>query len=110
MYSLDDIPFSLDADGLIRIFSRLDYESRSGYFVNVEVTDKLDPSGTDCEVGNKTSVRQVAVVIDDVNELPSFVDQIYNIDVLETAALNSEVGNVVCIDPDNSNVANGIIR
>ncbi len=99
----NDVPFYLNANtGLIKVGSgedvNIDFETKSVYVFHVAVTDKA---------GEYTTVAEITVNVNDLNEPPSFgkVEDSYN--AFEHSALGEMVFRIPVEDPDAADAPAG---
>ena len=91
--SLSNVPFGIDANGLISITEALDREEMSLYNIVIVATDNGEPPRSD------TATVQIRVI--DVNDNPPVFDkQLFEVSVIENVINGTEVTTITATDGD----------
>ncbi|XP_032400608.1 protein dachsous [Etheostoma spectabile] len=84
--------FSVDASGAVRTRAQLDKEDQDWYILDVEAVDTRTPP--------TSATAMVRVQVEDVNESPQFLSQVYKASVFSIAPYKTSVIHVQASDPD----------
>nr|XP_033794893.1 protocadherin Fat 3-like [Geotrypetes seraphini] len=91
--------FTLDENnGQLRTLKNLNYEERSFYIITVEAQESL----SDISAGLLSENRvKLIIFVEDVNEMPSFVEPLYSTRILNSVSFKFPVIKVEATDPDS---------
>uniref|UniRef100_A0A4W3KHT0 Cadherin-12 n=1 Tax=Callorhinchus milii TaxID=7868 RepID=A0A4W3KHT0_CALMI len=99
------IKISTDQDtqeGVLTLQKELDFETRSGYSLKIEVTNRnIDPRFL--SLGPYIDTTAVRLTVEDVDEPPVFSSPGYTMVVSEAASAGTPIGTVSAHDPDTAN-------
>uniref|UniRef100_A0A3Q2DWN5 Cadherin 7 n=1 Tax=Cyprinodon variegatus TaxID=28743 RepID=A0A3Q2DWN5_CYPVA len=89
-------------EGVIILQKPLDFETRSGFALRIEATNRNIDSNF-LSLGPFSDTTSVKVAVEDVNEPPLFSTQLSKMNVSEDAKVGTSIGRVSAHDPDTSN-------
>ncbi|XP_054876895.1 cadherin-7-like [Poeciliopsis prolifica] len=89
-------------EGVIILQKPLDFETRSGFALRIEATNRNIDSNF-LSLGPFSDITSVKVAVADVDEPPVFSKPLSNLNVSEDAKVGTSIGRVSAHDPDNSN-------
>ncbi|XP_032407578.1 cadherin-7 [Xiphophorus hellerii] len=89
-------------EGVIILQKPLDFETRSGFALRIEATNRNIDSNF-LSLGPFSDITSMKVSVADVNEPPVFSTPLSKLNVSEDAKVGTSIGRVSAHDPDNSN-------
>ncbi|TKS87555.1 Cadherin-7 Precursor [Collichthys lucidus] len=91
-------------DGVIILLKPLDFETKSGFSLRIEATNRNIDSNF-LSLGPFSDTTSVKVTVEDVNEPPVFSTPLSRMVVSEDAKVGTSIGRVSAHDPDTTNNA-----
>ena len=99
---LNDVPFSVDDNGLVQLKNKLDRESQSRYVIDMEVSERHNTDSEEAVVTTMISRTPIIVNVIDVNEYePKAILSIYRCQAYNDISQKTPICQIVAIDRDN---------